>query len=194
MNYYNTRKTCCGLEIPYNGRKFIWPHVSIPSSSIHIQSKFSPDVCKVIYEVFAPDYMKRHGDEEEWRRILDQTNLQWQFPSCYVAIDGKHVCIICPTHSGWELCNYKGFYRIALLAFADYDYKFLIVEVGCQGRISDRAVYRNSFYLALTKNELNLLGTQLLPQSSNPYWKFHQDNDKIYFVFVGEDAFPLSKT
>ena len=70
----------------------------------------------------------------------------------------------------------------------------MIAEVGCQGRISDRAVYRNSFYLALTKNELNLPGTQLLPQSSDPYWKFHQDNDKISFVFVGEDACPMSKT
>ena len=42
--------------------------------------------------------------------------------------------------------NYKGFYSIVLLAFFDYDYKLLVAEVGCQGRISDGGVYGNSSF------------------------------------------------
>ena len=44
-----------------------------------------------------------------------------------------------------------------LFAFVDYDYKFLVAEVGCQGRISEGGVFRNSvFNLALSNNSLNL--------------------------------------
>ena len=51
-----------------------------------------------------------------------------------------------------------------LLAFVDYDYKFLIAEVGCQGRISDGGVFRNSaFNLALSNNSLNLQDPKPLP-------------------------------
>ena len=40
---------------------------------------------------------------------------------------------------------------------------------------------------------MNLPDPQPLPQSSDPYWEFHQDNDEIPIVFVGDDAFPLSE-
>ena len=81
-----------------------------------------------------------------------------------------------------------------LLPFFDYDYTFLIAEVGCQGRISDRGVYNNSsFYSALKENRLNLPDPQPLPHSPDPYWEFHQNNDKIPIVFVGDNAFPLSE-
>ena len=157
-------------------------------------SQFIPDVCKAIYQVLAPDYMKIPSDKEELEKIIDQTNSRWQFSNCYATTDGKHVGIICPPHSGSEFYNYKGFYSIALLAFVDYDYKFLIAEVGCQGKTSDGEVYRNSsFYSALKENKLNLPDPQPLPQSSDPYWEFHQDNDEIPIVFVGDDAFPLSE-
>ena len=57
-----------------------------------------------------------------------------------------------------------------------------------------RGVYRNSsFYSALKENKLNLPDPQPLPQSSDPYWEFHPENDEIPIVFVGDDAFPLSE-
>ena len=37
-------------------------------------SQFIPDVCKAIYKVLAPDYMKIPSDKEEWQKIIDQTN------------------------------------------------------------------------------------------------------------------------
>ena len=58
--------------------------------------KFIVPVCKAIYNVLAPDYMKCPSTKEEWEYIIDQTNNRWQFPNCYAAADGKHIGIICP--------------------------------------------------------------------------------------------------
>ena len=103
-------------------------------------SQFIPDVCKAIYKVPAPDYMKIPSDKEEWQKIIDQTNLRWKFPNCYAVVDGKHIVIICPIHSGSEFYNYKGFYSIVLLAFVDYDYKFF----GCRSWMSRENKRRGS--------------------------------------------------
>jgi len=65
--------------------------------------------------------------------------------------------IIHPKNSGSEFYNYKGFFSIVLLALVDYDYRFIFVDVGCQGRISDGGVYRHCyFYEALEKDQLGL--------------------------------------
>ena len=81
-----------------------------------------------------------------------------------------------------------------LLAFADYDYKFLIAEVGCQGRISDGGVFRNSaFNLALSNNSLNLPDLKPLPATNDPFWGTTSKPKKIPMVFVADDAFPLIK-
>ena len=43
------------------------------------------------------------------------------------------------------------------MALVDANYRFIFADVGCQGRISDGGVYRNTeFYTALTEGKLNL--------------------------------------
>ena len=80
-----------------------------------------------------------------------------------------------------------------LLAFVDYDYRLLVVEMGCHGRISDGGVYRNSsFYSALKKQHLNLPEPRPLPQSSDPFWESTQCKVDIPIVFVADNVFPLS--
>nr|CAH7739470.1 unnamed protein product [Callosobruchus chinensis] len=54
-------------------------------------------------------------------------------------MDGKHVVIEAPIHSGSEFYNYKGTFSIVLFAIANANYNFLYASVGCQGRISDGA-------------------------------------------------------
>ena len=172
-------------------------------------SQFVSEVYKVIYSV--PDYMKLPSLKEEWEYLIEQTNERWRLPICFAAVDGKHVGIICPKHSGSEFYNYKGFYSIVLQhcfttwfysivlqrgftalfynrflqhcftawfysivlpAFADYSYRFLKAEVGCEGRISDGGVYRSSnFYSALKKQQLNLPEPHPIPRSSEPFWE-----------------------
>ena len=66
---------------------------------------------------------------------------------------------------------YKGFFSIVSLAIVDYDYKFLFADVGCQGRISDGGVYRNSFFYRATQdNSLDLPPDKPLPSSKNPFY------------------------
>ena len=66
--------------------------------------------------------MKTPTNEEEWNSIIDMTKERWQFPNCFAAADGKHVGFKCPSSSGSEFYNYKGFYSVVLLAFVDYNY------------------------------------------------------------------------
>ena len=50
----------------------------------------------------------------------------------------------CPVNSGSYYFNYKGSFNIVLLALVDADYKFRYIDVGCNGRISDGGIFRNS--------------------------------------------------
>ena len=90
-------------------------------------------------------------------------------------MDGKHVQLKCPVNSGSYYFNYKSSFSIVLWTYADY--KFLYVNVGCNGRISDGGVFRNSSLSnALSLNTLNI---RLSDSESRPY------------VVVADDAFPL---
>ena len=73
-----------------------------------------------------------------------QFNELWNFPNCIGAMDGKHIQMRRPINSGSYYFNYKGFFSIVLLGLVDADYKFIYIDVGCNGRISDGGVYRNS--------------------------------------------------
>ena len=72
--------------------------------------------------------------------------------------------------------NYKSSFSTVLLALVDADYKFLYVDVGFNGRISDGGVFRNSS-LSSTLS-LNTLSIPLSDSESLPY-------------VVVDDIFPL---
>ena len=77
------------------------------------------------------------------------------------------------------------------MASVDYNYKFEYVDVGCRGRISDGGVFRNtSFCKALENDQLNLLDPAPLPLNTD--WNWEQDSTPVPFVFIGDDAFPLT--
>ena len=92
-------------------------------------------------------------------------------------MDGKHVQLKCPFNSGSYYFNYKSSFSIVLLALVDADYEFLYVDVGCNGRISDGGVFRNSSLTnVLSLNTLNI------PLS---------DSENLPHVVVADDTFPL---
>ena len=75
-----------------------------------------------------------------------------------------------------------------MLAIVKYDYKFLFVGkflfvyVGCQGRTSDRGVFRNSaFNNTLERSKWNLTDPAPLPTSTNPTL-LHEQNDLLPYV------------
>ena len=104
-------------------------------------SKFVPLVCRYIYQVLKDEYLAMPSCEKDWLDIADETFKVWQFPNGIAAADGKHICIMNPAGGGSEYYIYKGFYSIVFMALVTFDYKFLYVDIGCQGRCDGGVVY-----------------------------------------------------
>lgn len=79
---------------------------------------------------------------EDWINI--ERGYRNKFPYCVGSMDGNHIVIENPLHSGSEYFNYKKTFSIVLLVLVDSNYKFTFVHIGCQGRISDGGVFNNS--------------------------------------------------
>lgn len=121
--------------------------------------------------------------DTEWRAIADKFQSTWNFPHCLGCVDGKHVQIVAPKHSGSLFFNYKGTFSIVLLGVADANYNFLYADVGCQGRISDGGVFKyTSLYKKIEDKSLNIPLSEALPGRTSP----------APYVFVADDAFALS--
>ncbi|XP_056647448.1 uncharacterized protein LOC130452155 [Diorhabda sublineata] len=110
---------------------------------------------------------------KEWELVKRKFEVQWNFPNCVEAIDGKHIQIKCPPKSGSNYYNYKGTFSITLFALVDAEYNFLYIDVGANGKSNDGAVFQAStLNIAMESNSLNLLQNTIL---------------------VAVDAFPLRK-
>lgn len=122
--------------------------------------------------------------ESEWLQVANDFNRYWDFPHTIGAIDGKHIRIKAPPHSGSDFYNYKGFFSIVLLGIVDAHSKFLYIDVGGNGRASDVIIFKNcSLYHGIVKNCLNIPKAQPLKGQESP---------TTYF-FVGDDIFALDK-
>ena len=72
-------------------------------------------------------------------------------------MDGKLIVIRPRTGSGSYYFNYKHTFSIILLAVVDANYKFIYIDVGCNGRISDGGVFKNcSLFNAMENNTLQI--------------------------------------
>lgn len=120
--------------------------------------------------------------QDEWSLVADKFDSMWSFPHCVGAVDGKHVVMVAPPNSGSTYYNYKGTHSIVLMAIADAQYKFLYIDVGCNGRVSDGGVFNKcSFAAAMNNGALNL------PEVS----PLHGRTMNLPFVVVADDAFAL---
>jgi hypothetical protein len=118
----------------------------------------------------------------QWEEVANKFNEKWNFPHCVGALYGKHIVMQAPSNSGSYYFNYKGTHSIVLMALVDADYKFLFIDVGCNGRISDGGVFGNSKLSgALEENAWEIPPPKALSgrQKDTPY------------VIVADDAFPI---
>ncbi|CAN7977245.1 unnamed protein product [Ixodes persulcatus] len=128
-----------------------------------------------IWDCLSPVVLKK-PTTLEWEKIRQEFCAKWNFPNAIGSIDGKHFSIKCPNNSGSDCYNYKGFYSLLLLAVADANYRFTLVDVGAQGRMSDGSFFRES---AIRRHfEANTLG---LPS----------DVSRWPVCLLGDAAFPL---
>ena len=114
--------------------------------------------------------------------MAEQFDSRWNLPHCCGALDGKHVNIIPPANSGSYYYNYKQRFSIVLMALVDADYKFIFVDIGCNGRVSDGGIFREStLSAALESNALDFPPPEPLPGCTLP----------IPYMVVADAAFPL---
>ncbi|KAL3175706.1 hypothetical protein MRX96_000901 [Rhipicephalus microplus] len=66
--------------------------------------------------------------------IAEGFNSRWQFPNSLGAVERKHVAIVSSPKSGSKFFNYKGTFFIVLMAVVDSDCKYVLVDVGAEGR------------------------------------------------------------
>lgn len=144
-------------------------------------SKIIAEVVQVIWEVLQPQHMKI-PDENDFKRIADDFYKLWNFPNCMGTIDGKHVKIFCPEHSGSMYFNYKKHFSIVLQGLVDANYKFTSIDVGNYGKQSDGGTFRSSgLFLKLSTGELKIPNDKPLPNS----------NITVPYVIIGDEAYPL---
>jgi len=141
------------------------------------------EVCIVIWDELVEVYMPSFTDQY-WQNISTGFEQRANFPNCLGAVDGKHIRMIKPTGTGSQHYNYKHYFSIVLLAVVDSDYKFIYVDVGSFGKDSDSTIFKNSSFGTLLANEsLHIPRPSQLPNT----------NETVPYVFVGDEAFGLSK-
>lgn len=98
-------------------------------------------------------------------------------------IDGKHIAFRARKEDGSYYFNYKGFNSIVLLALVDANYNFLYVDIGCNGRANDAAVYNNSSLCeGIRQNLFDFPEDVMLPGM----------DIALPYVIVADDAFKLT--
>lgn len=119
--------------------------------------------------------------KEEWLNV--EKGFRGNFPHAIGAMDGKHIVIQCPVHTGSDYFNYKRSFSIVLLAVVDSNHQFIFADIGSQGRISDGGVLRNSvLWQRISENTLNIPTPCPLLGSDEP----------LPYVFLCDGAFALS--
>ena len=139
------------------------------------------ETCRVLWDVLREKgFLKSPNTPDEWKQIANGFEERWNFPNCIGAIDGKHIVMQAPAHSGSRYYNYKGTHSIVLMAVVNADYEFTLVDIGEAGRQSDGGVFANSdLGYAMNNDLLNFPDPRDMGGKLYPY------------VFVGDEAFSL---
>ena len=141
-----------------------------------------PETCEAIILEFIEEYMPCPRTPEGWKEVAKGFSNRWNFHNTLGALDGKHVAIRCPPHGGSYYYNYKHFHSIVLLGLVDASYKFLFVDIGSNGNISDGGIFKDSgFYEALNASAAGIPDPEPLPHDDKP----------MPYVIVGDEAFGL---
>lgn len=143
-----------------------------------------PETLRAIVHVYG-HLIRLPQNEAEWRAVAQRFGDKWNYDLCIGACDGKHVAIKQPPNSGALYRNYKKFFSIILLAIVDADYRFMYVDIGAEGSLSDRRVWQDSDLCHDIEN-----GTIQLP----PNAMLPGDTVPLPYHFIGDNGFGVRAT
>lgn len=122
--------------------------------------------------------------QQSWVEVARNFWERWNFPNCLGAIDGKKINIQAPPHSGSQFFDYKSNFSIVLMALVDADYRFIAIQVGDFGRMSDGGVFASSdLGRGMESRTLHVPPSVPLPGAP--------ELGSLPHVMVGDAAFPL---
>jgi hypothetical protein len=118
------------------------------------------------------------------QEIADEFEMQWNFPNCVGAIEGKHVHIRCPESSSSQFYNYKSYFSAQLKAIVDAKYKFTAVDIGIYGRQRDSGIStESSVFRHIDAGTFNLPLLLQIPCT----------NITLPYVLVGDQGYSLKE-
>ena len=100
------------------------------------------EVCDAIWESFA-DFVKTPTTPQDWEKVIRDFDEIWNMPHCLGGIDGKHIAMRQPKHSGSLWHNYKGSFSLVLLAIWDARYCFSFIDLGEYGSKNESGIFLN---------------------------------------------------
>ncbi len=75
-----------------------------------IVSNIIHETCGVLVSVLQPIYLPS-PTKRSMKNVADGFWQRWNMPNCIGAVDGKHIMIQAPAHSGSEYSKYKKHFR-----------------------------------------------------------------------------------
>ncbi|GFQ80237.1 DDE Tnp4 domain-containing protein [Trichonephila clavata] len=150
-------------------------------STIH---EIVKETTQALWNALQPRYMAVPSTDE-WTKIAHDYNDKWNMSNCIGSIDGKHCRIQRPPNAGSLFYNYKDFHSIVLLAVAEANACFTMIEVGAYEKENDNSIFTQSeMGKAYNARQLNVpRGESSLPGSAH----------RTEMYVVGDGAFPLQK-
>ena len=140
------------------------------------------EVCQALIDEYNDECIQCPTTAAEWREISEAFGRRWNVPHACAAFDGKHVAGRRPRNSGSLYFNYKSFFSIMLMGLVDSDYKFLWIDVGGCGHMSDAQLFNASeLKECLEDNSIGFPLADPLPNDDRP---------TPYYI-LGDDAFGL---
>ncbi|GFV88592.1 nuclease harbi1-like protein [Trichonephila clavipes] len=120
----------CDIEMRKAKKKNLAEKVAATENTIRMLREFNEGISsRTIYHHLGSEIQVPES-ENEWKMVAEEFWAKWNFPLCLGAMDGKHIRIKPPSHSGATYRNYEGFFSIVLLALVDANLKCLYVDVG----------------------------------------------------------------
>lgn len=146
-------------------------------------SKIIREVCQALIIVLKDEFLRFPSNELEWKIVAQEFGKKWNFLNCIGAIDGKHVRIDPPLQSGSYYYNYKGTFSVVLMAVVDANLRFIYIDIGTNGRISDSGVWNKcSLKARLDSGQLRLPAPTPLPGTAETF----------PHILVGDEGFALT--